>query len=85
MVRIPGLSASKEDSGLAHAQATASSPCLPCSAQDGETAELVGELGGGPREQCFGVRSWAEAEGWGRAAQVQSPLLSDGASKLGRG
>ena len=57
----------------------------PCSAQDGETAELVGELGGGPGEQCFGVRSWAEAEGWGQAAQVQSPLLSDGASKLGRG
>lgn len=38
----------------------------PCPAQDGERWwETVGELGGGLGEWCFGVRSWAEAEGWG--------------------
>lgn len=75
-------SAAKEDGGLAHTQATAS-PCLPGSAWDEETVEPMEELGGGLGEQCFGVGSWAE--GCGRAAQVQSPLLSDGASKLGQG
>ena len=75
-------SAAKEDGGLAHIQATAS-PCLPGSARDEETVEPMEELGGGLGEQCFGVGSWAE--GCGRAAQVQSPLLSDGASKLGQG
>lgn len=70
---------------LPPAQATPS-PRPPCPAQDGVRRwETAGELGGGSGEWCLGVRNWAEAEGWGRAAQVRSPLLSDGASKLGRG
>lgn len=57
-----------------------------------------GELGGGPREQCFGVGSWAE--GWGRCPSAvtfaqgrsQEPSLepgslagAEGTTQCGRG
>lgn len=79
-------SAAKEDGGLSPTSHPRPMSTLHCPAQGGgRWWETVGELGGGLGEWCFGIRSWAEAEGWGRAAQVWSPLLSDGASKLGRG
>lgn len=55
----------------------APSPRPPCSAEDGERQS-------GDREEGGAVTGESAEAGVGGAAQVQSPLLSDGALKLGR-
>lgn len=61
-------------------------PPQPMAPLPGPDGERPGDgKGAGRRSGALGQEVGLRLRGGGRAAQVRSPLLSDGASKLGRG